>query len=359
MRSLLAYDHPRRRLVMAWVYTLAFMTAAMVLIGGLTRLTEAGLSIVVWQPFIGAIPPLSDNAWNEAFRQYQQYPEYQVLNYGMTLAEFKHIFWIEFIHRLWGRLIGVVFLIPFAFFVVKGAFRGAAGRALLVRLVGVFALGGVQAFLGWFMVSSGLNARPEVSAYRLALHLSVGLLIFLALLAIALHLRRRPVAPRFDEIKGARLLRGWAGRLLLLAFVTVIAGAFMAGLHAGLTYNTFPLMDGRVVPDGYWLLRPGWRNFFENVATVQFDHRVLGLLTGLSAIALCLVALRVPLTRRIRIAQYHVGAMGLIQPALGITALVNVVPLPLALAHQAGAVALLASVLWYRIELSIAAHHHH
>jgi cytochrome c oxidase assembly protein subunit 15 len=356
MSSLAAYDHPRRGLVIAWIYTLALMTAAMVLIGGLTRLTEAGLSIVVWQPITGAIPPLSDAAWDEAFRQYKQYPEYQILNYGMTLGEFKRIFWTEYVHRLWGRLIGIAFLIPFIVFAVQGAFRGAAGRTLLIRLLGVFALGGVQAFIGWYMVSSGLNERPGVSAYRLALHLSVGLLIFLALLTIALRLARRP-APNDDEIKGARQLYRWAGRLLGLAFVTVIAGAFVAGLDAGLTYNTFPLMDGRLIPEGYWSLEPAWRNLFENVATVQFNHRVLGLVTGASAIAIWLIARQTPLTRKARIALYHVGAMGLVQPTLGIITLLTVVPVPLALAHQAGAIALLASILWYRVELSITARH--
>jgi cytochrome c oxidase assembly protein subunit 15 len=357
MRTLAAYDHPLRAAIAGWVFVLALLTAAMVLIGGLTRLTEAGLSIVVWQPFAGAIPPLSDDAWNQAFAQYQQYPEYQMLNYGMTLADFKRIFLIEFVHRLWGRLIGVAFLVPFAFFVVKGAFRGVKRRPLLQSLVAVFALGGVQAFLGWYMVSSGLIERPEVSAYRLALHLAVGLVIFLALLTIALHLARRP-PPHPDEVKAARRVRRWAGRLLILAFVTVIAGAFVAGLDAGLTYNTFPLMDGQLVPDGYFLLMPVWRNFFENVATVQFDHRVLGLLTGLSAIVSWILLRHAILPSKARVALYHVGAMGLIQPALGIATLVNVVPVPLALVHQAGALALLASILWYRVELSLAVHHH-
>lgn len=357
MQPLARYDHPRRALVIAWIYTLAFMTAAMVLIGGLTRLTEAGLSIVVWQPFSGAIPPMSEAAWNEAFRQYQQYPEYQMLNYGISLAEFKRIFWIEFVHRLWGRLIGLAFLIPFTIFAARGFFRGDAGRALLARLLGVFALGGVQASLGWYMVSSGLNERPDVSAYRLALHLSVGLVILLALLAIALGLARRPT-PSIEEIKAAQRLRPWAGGLLALAFLTIVAGAFVAGIDAGLSYNTFPLMDGRLVPDGYWLLEPAWRNFFENVASVQFNHRVLGIVTGASAIATCLIARRAPLTRKARVALYHVGALGLVQPMLGILTLLTVVPVSLALAHQAGAMALLASALWYRVELSAVARPH-
>jgi heme a synthase len=357
MRPLATYDHPLRGAISKWLLILAAMTAGMVLIGGLTRLTEAGLSIVVWQPLIGAIPPLSDAAWQHAFEQYQQYPEYQVLNYGMTLAEFKRIFWIEYFHRLWGRTLGVVFLIPFLYFLLKGAFKGANGRLLTWRLLGVFALGGVQAFLGWFMVSSGLELRPEVSAYRLALHLSVGLVIFLSLLAMAFILDHR-VAPSLDEIKTARMLRRWPLRLLCLVFVTVIAGAFVAGNHAGLTYNTFPLMDGKLVPDGYWLIDPSWRNLFENVATVQFDHRILGLLTGFSAIALWLIHRRTQLTRKARVALHHVGAMGLIQPTLGIVTLINVSPVPLALVHQAGAVALLSSVLWYRIELSVTSRHH-
>lgn len=352
MRPLADYDHPLRGAIAKWLFILAAMTAGMVLIGGFTRLTESGLSIVVWQPLIGAIPPLSNDAWQQAFTQYQQYPEYQVMNYGMTLAEFKHIFWVEYFHRLWGRTLGVVFLIPFFVFLFKGAFKGINGRILTWRLLGVFALGGVQAFIGWLMVSSGLEQRPEVSAYRLALHLSVGLLIFLALLAMGYILVRRP-APSYDEIRAARMLRRWALRLLCLVFVTVIAGAFMAGTHAGLTYNTFPLMDGKLIPDGYWLLDPAWRNFFENVTAVQFDHRVLGVLTGLSAIALWLVQRKAQLTRKARIALHHVGAMGLVQPALGITTLVMVVPVPLALLHQAGAIALLSSVLWYRIELSV------
>lgn len=354
MLPLAAYDDPRRGAVAAWVFTLAFMVAAMVLLGGFTRLAEAGLSIVVWHPFSGIVPPMSDNAWNEAFRQYQQFPEYQMLNYGMTLAEFKRIFWIEFVHRLWGRLIGVAFLVPFAVFAVRGAFKGASGRALMWRVVGVFALGGVQGFLGWFMVSSGLVDRPEVSAWRLALHLVVALLILLSLLTIGLGLiHRRPSTSA--QAAAASCVRGAAAALLVLVLVTIVAGALTAGLDAGLTYNTFPLMDGRLVPEGYLMLEPWWRNFFENIATVQFDHRVLGVATGLSAILLWLASPRARLTRKARIAVHHVGAMGLIQPALGIATLINVVPPPLALLHQAGAMALLSSVLWYRVELTLSA----
>lgn len=354
MRPLAAYDHPHRRAIAAWLFTLAAMVAAMVLIGGLTRLTEAGLSIVVWHPFTGVVPPLSTSAWNEAFHQYQQYPEYQMLNYGMTLAEFKRIFWTEFVHRLWGRAIGVAFLVPFAVFLIRGAFKGEAGRALMWRVLGIFALGGVQGFLGWFMVSSGLVDRPEVSAYRLALHLFVGLVILLALLTVGLGLLRRPPVTAVQATAAGRL-RGFAGALVILVLVTIVAGAFTAGLDAGLTYNTFPLMDGRWVPEGYLMLEPWWRNLFENVATVQFDHRVLGITTGLSAILFCVLSLRAPLPRKARIAAYHVGAMALIQPALGIATLLEVVPPPLALLHQAGAMALLSSVLWYRVELTRAA----
>ncbi|MGE5539948.1 MAG: COX15/CtaA family protein [Gemmatimonas sp.] len=350
MLPLAAYDHPRRRVIVAWIFTLAAMAAAMVLIGGLTRLTESGLSIVVWQPITGAIPPLSDRAWDEAFRLYQQSPEYQMLNYGMALPEFKRIFWVEFVHRLWGRLIGVGFLIPFLVFLVRGAFRGDTGRALLTRLLGVFALGGVQAVIGWLMVASGLVDRPEVSAYRLALHFAVGVLIFLSLLTIGLKLLHRPL-PTPDEAAAAHDMRRRAGALLVLAYVTAIAGSFVAGLKAGLTYNTFPLMDGRLVPDGYLMLEPWWRNLFENVAAVQFDHRVLGMVTALAGIAVWLTAMRRPLPRKARVALHHVGGMALVQPTLGILTLINVVPIPLALAHQAGALALLASIQWYRIEM--------
>jgi cytochrome c oxidase assembly protein subunit 15 len=350
MLPLAAYDHPRRRAIVAWVFALAFMTAMMVLIGGLTRLTESGLSIVVWQPFTGAIPPLTDSAWDEAFRLYQQSPEYQMLNYGMALADFKRIFWVEFVHRLWGRLIGVAFLLPFVWFLIKGAFRGDTGRALLVRLLAVFGLGGVQAVIGWFMVASGLVDRPEVSAYRLALHFAVGVLIFLTLLTIGLRLLHRPL-PSPAEAAAAHDMRRRAGALLILAFVTAIAGSFVAGNKAGLTYNTFPLMDGRLIPDGMFDIEPWWRNFFENVATVQFDHRVLAIVTALAAIALWVAAVAQPLPRKARAALHHVGAMALVQPGLGIATLLYVVPIPLALAHQAGALALLASILWYRMEM--------
>jgi cytochrome c oxidase assembly protein subunit 15 len=350
MLPLAAYDHPRRQAIVAWVFTLAAMAAFMVLIGGLTRLTESGLSIVVWQPFTGAIPPLTDSAWDEAFRLYQQSPEYQMLNYGMTLVDFKRIFWVEYVHRLWGRLIGVAFLVPFVVFLIKGAFRGEAGRALLARLLAVFALGGVQAVIGWFMVASGLVDRPEVSAYRLALHFAVGLLIFLTLLTIGLRLLHRPL-PTPAEAAAAHDMRRRAGPLLVLAFITAVAGSFVAGNKAGLTYNTFPLMDGKLIPDGYFLIEPWWRNLFENVAAVQFDHRLLAVLTALAAIAMWIGAVSRPLPRKARAALHHVGAMALVQPALGIATLIYVVPTPLALAHQAGALALLASIQWYRIEM--------
>jgi cytochrome c oxidase assembly protein subunit 15 len=350
MLPLAAYDHPRRPAIVAWVFALAVMAALMVLIGGLTRLTESGLSIVVWQPITGAVPPLTDSAWAEAFRLYQQSPEYQMLNYGMTLAEFKRIFWIEYVHRLWGRLIGVAFLVPFVVFLVKGAFRGVAGHAVLARLLAVFALGGVQGVIGWFMVASGLVDRPDVSAYRLALHFSVGLLIFLSLLTIGLRLLHRPL-PTPAEAAAAHDMRRRAGPLLVLAFITAVAGAFVAGNKAGLAYNTFPLMDGKLVPDGYWLIEPWWRNLFENVAAVQFNHRLLAIVTAVAAILMWVGAASRPLPKKARVALHHVGAMALIQPALGIATLVNMVPIPLALAHQAGALVLLASIVWYRIEM--------
>lgn len=323
--------NPSSRAVAAWLFFCCAMIFAMVVIGGVTRLTESGLSITEWKPVSGAIPPLTEEAWQDAFAKYQQIPEYRERNAGMTLAEFKTIFWWEFVHRLWGRLIGVVYAVPLLWFMLRGQVRGR----LAWRLAGIFVLGGLQGALGWYMVQSGLVDRVNVSQYRLTAHLGLALLIYAATLWTALDLLR----PASASAGISRM----AAALGALVFLTILSGGFVAGLDAGMSYNTFPLMDGRIVPAGYLDETPWWLNLFENVAAVQFNHRLLAMTTLAGAIALAIGARHAaPPIRALALAT---GAMAALQAALGISTLLLVVPIPLAAAHQAGAVALLTLAL--------------
>jgi heme a synthase len=317
------------------------MIFLMVVIGGITRLTWSGLSITEWQPVTGAIPPLSAADWQAQFAKYQQSSQYRLLNAGMSLADFKTIYLWEYVHRLWGRLIGFVYLLPFLFFLA----RGRIPRRLAWPLAGVFALGGCQGVLGWWMVKSGLADRIEVSQYRLTAHLTLALVIYAATLWTALGLlhARSEDAPRW--------LRRASEGVLALVGLTIVAGGFVAGLNAGLTYNTFPLMDGSFVPAGYAELTPFIRNWFENVAAVQFDHRILAMTTVACVVALWLAGSRVALPRPARMALHALLAIALLQLTLGISTLLLAVPIPLAAAHQAGAVLLLTAGLVLRHQL--------
>jgi cytochrome c oxidase assembly protein subunit 15 len=323
-----------------WLLTCAAMIFAMILIGGVTRLTESGLSIVEWQPFIGAIPPLSHADWQRLFTEYQQSPEYSQINFGMSLEEFKGIFWLEYIHRLWGRLIGLVFLLPAIFFFAKGAVRGT----LRWQIPLIFVLGGAQGALGWFMVKSGLVHDPRVSPYRLAAHLLLAISLYGWLLWLALN-RLRPADGWAAASAGDRKIRARLHGLCALILLTILSGAFVAGTHAGFTYNTFPLMDGRFVPAGYSLLSPWWHNLFENIPSVQFNHRWLAVFTALMVIAYCLRAQRAMLPSPARISVNALLAMALIQPTLGIATLLLVVPTWLGALHQAGAITLFTLAL--------------
>ena len=295
----LRHGAARARLVGAWLWCVAGLVFAMVLVGGATRLTESGLSIVEWQPVTGVMPPLSADDWQAAFAQYQAIPQYQRVNNGMTLDEFKTIYWWEWGHRLLGRLIGVVFLLPFLWFL----WRRWVDRRLAVALAGIFALGAVQGAVGWWMVASGLAERVSVSQYRLAFHLTLACMIYVAvvwtadrLMAPARALRGRGVDAFSGRDEAARaaasdapLPRRFgiaAGALLALVIAQIYLGALVAGLRAGLIYNTWPLIDGRIVPAARDLFfgTPLWANFFENALTVQFDHRMLAY--GLGAVAL-------------------------------------------------------------------------
>lgn len=309
------------------------MIFAMVVIGGITRLTESGLSIVEWKPVSGALPPLSDADWQAEFAKYRQIDQYKQMNDGMTLAEFKHIFFWEWFHRLWGRLIGIVFFVPFVWFWWRGAVRGP----LAGKLLALFCLGGLQGAIGWWMVASGLQRDMlAVSQYRLAVHLAMALGLHVGLLWLAL-----------DLLRGRRstsTARKFAIGLASLVFLTVVAGAFVAGLDAGLVSDTFPLMDGRFVPAGYADIEPFWRNLFENHATVQFNHRWLGISVVLYALAFTWRFGRAA-AKGDEIYVAAVLALAVMQATLGITTLMMWVPIPLAAAHQAGAVMLLTAAV--------------
>ena len=330
------------RAIGAWLLLCAAMVLAMIVIGGITRLTESGLSIVDWRPVTGFLPPLSEAAWTRAFELYRATPQYLEVNAGMTLAEFRTIFWWEYIHRLWGRLIGLVFLLPFVWFVIRGRVR----KPLVPRLIGLFLLGGAQGVLGWYMVRSGLVDVPEVSQYRLAAHLSLAFLIYAALVWTGLSLIHPDPATIADRV-GAQVRRLALIALVLIA-ATILSGAFVAGTDAGLIFNSFPLMDGAILPPGYFdhAAAP-----FEDHGTIQFHHRVLALVSLATVAALWWRSRWLALVPRARMVANGLMIMAALQVALGITTLVLVVPVHAAATHQAGAVLLFTMILWFAHEL--------
>ena len=336
----------RRRAVGRWLVVWAVMLLLIVVIGGVTRLTESGLSITEWAPVTGIVPPLGEAAWQRAFSAYQRIPEYQQRNRGMTLPEFKRIYFWEYLHRLWARLVGIAFAVPLVVFLV----RGGLGRALTWRLAGLLVLTGAQGALGWFMVASGLSERTDVSQYRLAAHLALALVIYVATVWTAADLLGGGADGRTGGRAGRAIesLRTLAGILAGLVFLTAIAGAFVAGLDAGKAYDTFPLMGGKIVPVGYGVLVPWWRNLFENVAAVQFNHRLLGILTLLTALGVWVRGRTLGLSGRAQGLLLLLPFAALMQVTLGITTLLLFVPVEIAALHQAGAVLVLTvSVLLY------------
>lgn len=340
-------DHLLRRRqswIGGWLLGIAAMIVLMVVIGGLTRLTESGLSITEWRPLTGWLPPLSDAEWQRVFARYREIPEYRAFNEGMSLAEFKGIFWLEYVHRLWGRLIGLAFALPFAIFLVRGWIDRRLGR----HLAAVFVLGGLQGGIGWWMVSSGLVDRTDVSQYRLAVHLVLALVILAYVLWTAVGLLAPTGASRGPA---DRRLGAWALWLLMLVFAAVAAGAFVAGVDAGLTYNTFPLMEGRLVPPGYFFEDPWWINVFENVAAIQFNHRLLATAAGIACLTFWAVVWRRGVQGRARLAAGLVGVTAAAQYVLGIATLLSVVALPLAALHQLGAALLICVTVWCAREL--------
>jgi cytochrome c oxidase assembly protein subunit 15 len=328
---------PSRRAVGWWLFGVALLVALMVIVGGLTRLTGSGLSITEWHPVTGVVPPLGESAWQAEFAKYQQIPQYRFENHGMSLAAFESIYWWEWTHRLLGRLIGAAFLLPFLYF----AATGAIARRDWPRFVLLFTLGGLQGFVGWWMVESGLETRVSVSQYRLAIHLGVAIMLFGALLWTAFgHLLSRD--PARDE---RTRLRAASFGLVALVYLQMLLGALVAGLHAGLIYNTWPSMDGRIFPEHALFSQPWWINFFANPGLAQFDHRLLAYVVAAAVLAFW-IAVRRNNEKRAITSSNALLAIVFAQVALGIATLLDQAPLALAALHQATAVALFGTALW-------------
>lgn len=314
-----------------WLFITAAAVFAMIIIGAITRLTESGLSMVEWRPLIGGIPPLNDDEWRRVFTLYQQTPEFQKKNFWMDLPEFKNIFFWEWLHRLWGRMIGLIYALPLLWFWV----RGAVPQPLKLPLLGLLFLGGLQAVIGWVMVQSGLVDRPSVSHYRLALHLGVAFLILCLLIWYGM--KARMSAQRPNAVLYAH---GWAALGILI--ITIFWGAYVAGLDAGMIYNEFPMMGGSFAPPEMWHLNPAFINFFENRPAVQFTHRWLGILTGIALLSFVAHAF----IKHYTSVRYGIlGVLVFVQIGLGISTLLTQVYLPLAVMHQAGATLLLITLI--------------
>ncbi len=337
------------RQIAIWLFICSAMVFATLVVGGVTRLTHSGLSIVEWQPLIGAIPPLSQPEWLEIFEKYKQTPEFEKVNHAMSLDEFKGIFWWEYLHRMVGRSIGVVFLLPFLYFLLRRKIE----RALVPKLVGIFILGGLQGAMGWYMVKSGLVDDPRVSQYRLTAHLSLAFVIFIAMMWLALGLIEE--RSRYFAHKGYRRLQKFGLWLVVLVFYMVVTGGFVAGIRAGKAYNTFPLMNGHFVPPEIFMIKPWHMNFFNNMATVQFDHRLGAWLLALLLPWFWLKLRAFPDRRRAqRVAGFALVVLAA-QFTLGVLTVLHAVPVVLGATHQAGSMVLMAVMLWLNHELRVPA----
>jgi cytochrome c oxidase assembly protein subunit 15 len=334
----------RRPIVKAWLYAVAALMVLTLVVGGATRLTESGLSIVEWKPVTGVLPPMSQEAWQAEFAKYRQIPQYRELNRGMSVDQFKTIYWWEWSHRLLARLVGAAFLLPFLVFL----WRGWIEPPLRLRLWTLFGAGAMLGAVGWWMVASGLAGRVSVSQYRLAFHLTLACTIYAAILWTARNLSAYGSQP------APRRLRATAAGLVLLVLVQIYLGALVAGLDAGLSFNTWPLIDGALIPsaDRLWFETPLWRNVFENALTVQFNHRMV-------AYALWLVATlhAVDVVRSRSGGATVNGALALasavtLQAGIGIVTLLHQAPLPLALLHQVAAIVLLTIAVVHAERLS-------
>eukprot|EP00064_Thunnus_orientalis_P021844 superscaffoldBa00006903_g22012 len=339
------------RIVGRWLLGCSGLVVGAVVLGGVTRLTESGLSMVDWHLVREMKPPQSEAEWEAEFSKYKQFPEFKIMNHDMTLPEFKFIFYMEWGHRMWGRLVGLAYILPTMYFWKKGYFT----RSMKGKVLGLCGFVFFQGLLGWYMVKSGLEEKPEsydiprVSQYRLSAHLGSALLLYCASLWTGLTLML-PVS-KMAETKRLMQLRRFAKGTGGLVFLTALSGAFVAGLDAGLVYNSFPKMGDRWIPDDLLAFSPALKNFFENPTTVQFDHRVLAISSLTAITGLYLFSRRMVLPRRAKIAISLLAAMAYGQVALGISTLLLYVPTPLAATHQSGSVALLSLAIWVLAEL--------
>ena len=322
-----------------WLFICCFFVVLMVTIGGVTRLTDSGLSMTDWKPVTGWLPPITEQAWQEEFSKYRTSPEYKKINYQMDLAGFKSIFWLEYIHRLAGRITGIIFLLPLLYF----AYRKSLNRNLLGKLSAILALGGTQGVIGWFMVSSGLKDHPHVSQYWLAFHLTTAFIIFALIYLLGLSLYNKNTLTQNTRQSS---LHKFSIFITLTIFIQTILGAFVAGLNAGLVYNSFPLMDGQFVPNGLLTLEPWYMNFFDNITTVQFQHRMFAYAVSIFIFILWLKSRKEKLTPKLRKAINLLVLMVIIQFILGVGTIILVVPIWLASIHQVGALALLTISLY-------------
>jgi len=329
-------DHDRQ--VARWLLACAAVVFGMILLGGVTRLTHSGLSMVEWKPLMGAVPPLTEEHWRATFEQYKRFPEYQKVNRGMSLDGFKRIFMYEYLHRLLGRLIGVVFAVPLLYFALRRRLR----PGLIPHLVALFCLGGLQGLLGWYMVKSGLVDNPRVSQYRLAAHMGVAVAIYAYMLWLAFDLwwgRDRPGA-------GRRPYGRWALCMAGLVYLMILSGALVAGTRAGLVYPTWPLMGETFIPPGLYATTPAWLAMFEDVVTIQFNHRMFAYTLFVLLGATAILVYRSGSPGRSRLAAVLLVAALCLQVVLGISTLLLHVPVWLAAAHQGGAVLLLSATLY-------------
>lgn len=328
-----------------WLLVCCATVFAMIVLGGVTRLTGSGLSMVQWEPIMGVLPPLSQNEWQETFRLYQQFPEFQLKNFNMSLDEFKSIFWFEYAHRLLGRSIGIIFFLPFMFFLTTKKIN----KALTPKLIAMFILGGLQGLMGWYMVKSGLVDDPRVSQYRLTAHLFLAIIIYAYMFWVALSILF-PKTDAYDSGIDSKLAR-LSSIITSIILITIISGGFVAGTHAGFAFNTFPLMNGQIIPDGIFSLTPVWRNFFENIITIQFDHRILATLLFLIIPTFWFKSRKLNLKPVTQMGIHILLAALIVQISLGISTLLLVVPVALGAAHQAGAVILLTASLFVTHQL--------
>ena len=334
-----------QRAVELWLWAIAGLVFAMIVVGGATRLTDSGLSITEWKPILGAIPPLSDADWMAVFEKYKQIPEYHIVNKGMSLDEFKFIFWWEWSHRFLGRLIGIAFALPLAVFWVTRRLR----PGLPVKLLSVLALGGLQGAIGWYMVSSGLSERVDVSQYRLALHLSVAMAILAIVVWFALDERRARLGGKAATASASVI--GFANVVLALIGVQIVLGAFVAGLRAGLIYNTWPSMNGQFLPSDYWIAEHGFLSLFDSHAAVQFNHRMAAYIVLAAVLYHAWRIIRGGGSGAVKTSGIALAHATIAQAAIGIFTLLMHVPLSLGLLHQGGAAVVLAVAIWHFFEL--------